>query len=221
MIFDEAHNIDNVCIESMSVHLNRRSLERCTANLDSLKRSIDELKERDADKLKREYEQLVEGLREAGQAHDDGAEQRLANPILPADILREAIPGSVRTAEHFVNFMKRFLEYVKTRLRVQHVVIESPAAFLQDCKSKVCIERKPLRFCSQRLRSLERTLELGAGSEIAEFAPLRLIADFATLVSTYVRGFTIIIEPFDDRSPNNYNPVLYFRSVPYPEAGSP
>lgn len=58
----------------------------------------------------------------------------------------EAVPGSIRTAEHFVGFLKRFVEYLKTRLRVQHVVLESPASFLKDVYQKVCIERKPLRY---------------------------------------------------------------------------
>jgi DNA excision repair protein ERCC-2 len=55
------------------------------------------------------------------------------------------VPGNIRTAEHFAAFMKRFLEYLKIRLRVQHVVSESPPSFLKDCVQKVCIERKPLR----------------------------------------------------------------------------
>jgi len=33
VVFDEAHNIDNVCIDSMSVKINRRILEKCSANL--------------------------------------------------------------------------------------------------------------------------------------------------------------------------------------------
>ena len=57
----------------------------------------------------------------------------------------EAVPGNIRTAEHFVSFMKRVVEYIKTRLRIQHVVQESPAGFLRDINAKVCIDRKPLR----------------------------------------------------------------------------
>lgn len=56
--------------------------------------------------------------------------------------------------------MRRLIEYVKTRLRVQHVVQETPARFLKDIQQKVCIERKPLRFCAERLASLLRTLEI-------------------------------------------------------------
>ncbi len=57
----------------------------------------------------------------------------------------EAVPGSIRTAEHFVAFVRRFVEYLKTRLRVQHVVQESPPSFLRHCSQTVCIDRKPLR----------------------------------------------------------------------------
>jgi Rad3-related DNA helicase len=29
VVFDEAHNIDNICIDSMSVRINRKLLDRC------------------------------------------------------------------------------------------------------------------------------------------------------------------------------------------------
>ena len=32
---------------------------------------------------------------------------------LPDDLLKEAIPGNIRRAEHFVAFLKRFVEYLK------------------------------------------------------------------------------------------------------------
>ena len=33
--------------------------------------------------------------------------------MLPEDLLKEAIPGNIRKAEHFVAFLKRFVEYLK------------------------------------------------------------------------------------------------------------
>ncbi|TFJ99984.1 eukaryotic translation initiation factor 4 gamma 3 [Platysternon megacephalum] len=196
---------DNVCIDSMGVNITRRTLDRCQANVATLQATIQKIKETDAQKLKEEYRRLVEGLREANVARE--TDIYLANPVLPDEILQEAVPGNIRTAEHFVSFMKRFLEYLKSRLRVHHMVQESPPSFLKDVFEKVCIERKPLRFCAERLRSLLRTLEI---VDIADFSPITLIANFATLVSTYAKGFTIIIEPFDDRTPTIANPVLHF-----------
>ncbi|CAB4009290.1 TFIIH basal transcription factor complex helicase XPD subunit, partial [Paramuricea clavata] len=205
VVFDEAHNIDNVCIESMSVNITRRTLERAHSNVESLSQTINDLKISDTERLREEYNQLVEGLREANVAR--AADQIMANPALPDDILEEAIPGNIRKAEHFVGFMRRFVEYLKTRLRVHHVISETPLSFLQHIYQQVCIERKPLRFCSERLQSLLYTLEL---PDIAEYGPLRLIANFATLVSTYSKGFVLIIEPFDDRTPTIPNPILHF-----------
>lgn len=117
------------------------------------------------------------------------------------------MPGNIRNAEHFISFLKRFVEYIKTRLRVQHVVQESPVGFLKDIQNKVCIERKPLRFCAERLASLLRTLEI---SDLTDFSPIILITHLATLVSTYTKGFTIIVEPFEDKAPTVSNPILHF-----------
>lgn len=41
------------------------------------------------------------------------------------------------------------------------------------------------RFCAERLQSLLRTLEI---ADIADFSAVTLIANFATLVSTYSQG---------------------------------
>ncbi|OON19747.1 DEAD2 domain protein [Opisthorchis viverrini] len=115
IVFDEAHNIDRV----------------------------KDVKQHNAERLKEEYQRLVEGLRQAQVAKE--TDQVLANPILPDEILREAVPGSLRSADSFLAFLRRFLEYVKLRLRIAHVVHETPVAFLRDCLEKVCVDRRPLQ----------------------------------------------------------------------------
>nr|SVE70264.1 EOG090X01B4 [Daphnia similis]SVE70888.1 EOG090X01B4 [Daphnia similis]SVE71519.1 EOG090X01B4 [Daphnia similis]SVE72152.1 EOG090X01B4 [Daphnia similis] len=205
VVFDEAHNIDNVCIDSMSVKITKRLLDKCSNSITILETTISNMKENDSKRLEKEYKRLVEGLRDATIARE--TDMALVNPVLPSEILEEAVPGTIRTAEHFVAFLKRVVEYIKTRLRVQHVVQESPAGFLRDIHTKVCIDRKPLRFTAERLASLIRTLEI---SDLTDFSPLVTVSHFATLVSTYTKGFTIIIEPFEDRAPTVSNPILYF-----------
>ncbi|GAB6021689.1 General transcription and DNA repair factor IIH helicase subunit XPD [Chamberlinius hualienensis] len=206
VVFDEAHNIDNVCIDALSVHITRNTLEKCSNNLDVLTKTVESMKESDAQRLRGEYQRLVEGLREAQLARE--TDIILSNPVLPDEVLQEAVPGNIRSAEHFLSFLKRLLEYMKTRLRVQHVVQESSASFLIDICQKVCIERKPLRFCTERLGSLIRTLEI---ADLSDFSSLTLLANFATLVSTYTKGFAIIVEPFDDKSTSTIsNPIFHF-----------
>lgn len=39
---------------------------------------------------------------------------------------------------------------------------------------------------------------------------LEQISHFATLISTYTKGFTVIVEPFDEKTPTVANPILHF-----------
>lgn len=91
------------------------------------------------------------------------AQQSDFPPALPDDLLKEAVPGNIRRAEHFITFLKRFVEYLKvrmsrnghwrladpkavqTRMKVLHVISETPPSFLQHLKEYTFIEKKPLR----------------------------------------------------------------------------
>lgn len=205
VVFDEAHNIDNVCIESLSIDITEDSLRKATRGANNLERKITQLKESDAQKLQSEYEKLVDGLREADEARAEDA--FMANPALPDDLLKEAVPGNIRRAEHFTTFLKRFIEYLKTRMKVLHVISETPPSFLQHLKDLTFIEKKPLRFCAERLTSLVRTLEL---TNIEDYQPLQEVATFATLVATYDTGFLLILEPYESDTATVPNPVLHF-----------
>ncbi|OCL11397.1 DNA repair helicase [Glonium stellatum] len=205
VVFDEAHNIDNVCIESLSIDLTEDSLRKATRGVNNLDRKITEMKSTDAEKLQNEYAKLVEGLREADEARNEDA--FMSNPTLPDDLLKEAVPGNIRRAEHFVAFLKRFIEYLKTRMKVLHVISETPPSFLNHLKELTFIERKPLRFCAERLTSLVRTLEL---TNIEDYQPLQEVATFATLIATYETGFLLILEPFESETATVPNPILHF-----------
>lgn len=41
VVFDEAHNIDNVCIEALSVSVRRQTLEGATRNLNRINQEIE------------------------------------------------------------------------------------------------------------------------------------------------------------------------------------
>ncbi|QSZ35912.1 hypothetical protein DSL72_007034 [Monilinia vaccinii-corymbosi] len=198
VVFDEAHNIDNVCIESLSTDITDDSLRKATRGAINLENKISDLRYSDSEKLKDEYAKLVEGLRGADEARAEDA--FMSNPALPDDLLKEAVPGNIRRAEHFVTFLKRFIEYLK-------VISETPASFLAHLREYTFIEKKPLRFCAERLTSLVRTLEL---TNIEDYQPLQEVATFATLVATYEKGFLLILEPYESDTAEVPNPVLHF-----------
>eukprot|EP00743_Colponemidia_sp_Colp-15_P011079 GILK01012308.1.p1 GENE.GILK01012308.1~~GILK01012308.1.p1 ORF type:complete len:767 (-),score=129.90 GILK01012308.1:182-2482(-) len=204
IVFDECHNIDNACIEAFSVNINRQTLEVATRNLDTLNSQINKMKQTDARRLQDEYTRLVQGLQASGALR--GGEDTLANPVVPSDILQEAVPGNIRRAEHFVAFVRRFTTYLKTRLRVYNVEVEGPLSFLLNLQKLTQIDSKTLRFTYDRLKSLMNTLEI---TDTEQFTAIQLVADFATLISTYQKGFKIIIEPFPEAQ-GLYDPLLQF-----------
>lgn len=87
------------------------------------------------------------------------------------------------------------------------VISETPPSFLAHLKEYTFIEKKPLRFCAERLTSLVRTLEL---TNIEDFQPLQEVATFATLVATYEKGFLLLLEPYETAKSKVVNPVLHF-----------
>lgn len=103
--------------------------------------------------------------------------------------------------------VERNLTRYQTRMKVRQVISETPPSFLAHLKEYTFIEKKPLRFCAERLTSLVRTLEL---TNIEDYQPLQEVATFATLVATYEKGFLLILEPFESDSAEVPNPVLHF-----------
>ncbi|CAJ1953104.1 unnamed protein product [Sphenostylis stenocarpa] len=203
VVFDEAHNIDNVCIEALSVSVRRQTIEGARRNLTRMRQEIDKFKATDAGRLRAEYNRLVEGLALRGDL--SATDAWLANPALPDDILKEAVPGNIRRAEHFIHVLRRLVQYLEGRLDTENVEKESPVSFVVSILNHAGIDQKSLKFCYDRLHSLMMTLEI---TDTDEFLHIQTICDFATLVGTYARGFSIIIEPFDERMPHIPDPVL-------------
>ena len=208
IVFDEAHNIDNVCIEALSVTLDKRLLDASSRNILQLQQRVLQAKVSDQQRLQQEYRSLVSGLREQGllpsQSQSQSNSQHVppapladdpaqGSPVLPRDILAEAVPGNIRKAEHFLLFLKKVVEHLKLKMRGGSVAKETPLAFLQQFTEQTALEQKPLQFTYSRLNSLLKTLRVTA---LEEFLPLQGVCNFATLVATYVKGgFAIIMEP--------------------------
>jgi DNA excision repair protein ERCC-2 len=216
IVFDEAHNIDSVCIEAFSVTIHSRNLERATRSLGRLSGEVNRVKATDGARLQNEYRNLVNGLIEqglldggdgGGGGGNDAAVVRngdggsgLASNILSEDVVNEMVPGNIRRAEHFIAFMKKIVEHLKVRLRTISgpgggVTSETPLAFLHRMVTTTSLEAKPLKFAYTRLSSLLRTLQV---PNLNDYDALTNVADFASLIATYSEGlprFAVIMEP--------------------------
>jgi len=113
LVFDEAHNIDNVCIEALSVHFNKKTLEGATRNLSTLGRAIDKCKEKNAEQLRNEYNRLLQGMQRDGQnsawAGVSLADALGGDPAIGGleGELEQLVPGDIMQASSFVSFMRK------------------------------------------------------------------------------------------------------------------
>lgn len=203
VVFDEAHNIDNICIEALSVQLDKRTVQASSRNIQQLQTALEKLQATDAERLNQEYKSLVQGLAQSGNLN---AEVLGGSPILPADILREAVPGNIRRAKHFIMFMRTIVEYFKSVLKGKSVSTDKPPQFVLKLQIQTRMQEvKALKFCYDRLNSLLKTLQI---KDLDQYTPIQKIANFATVVSTYTEGFVVIMEPVDDRTSNAPDPKL-------------
>lgn len=212
---DEAHNIDNVCIEALSVDLEEPLLRRAGRNITQLNSAITRAKDSASERLEREYRRIVEGLplhqsnallMRPDQGHAfAGGDEVPAAPVLPTDVVQEAVPESIQKAEEFVGLLDKVITFLKRRASSEVVSQEKPVPFLRDIAASCKVSKKTFQYTHDRLISLLLTVQV---SSWAEFRPLLNVGDFMTLLSTYEReGMAIITEPYNDFT-GDYEPVL-------------
>ena len=167
LVFDEAHNIDNVCIESLSLNLNRRTLEGATKNVATLNRAIDKAKEQNAEQLRAEYNRLVAGLQDTGTFGGVAVTDEFGgDAVALTGALDSMIPGDILQARSFSAFMRKVIDFLKERLRQTVNVVEMEnVPFVKQLMQKMLLpEPKSLRFASQVAHSLSNRvgrIELG------------------------------------------------------------
>ena len=79
IVFDEAHNIDSVCIEALSVTINERGLDQATRSLGRLSSEVSRIKKSDNQRLQQEYQNLVAGLIDQGLLEEQANNAALAS----------------------------------------------------------------------------------------------------------------------------------------------
>ena len=193
LVFDEAHNIDDICMEALSVNLDNDILKTAERNVEMMKSEITRVKHEDCTKLQDEYRRLVQGLHEQGRLNDVLADRMAGSPVaIPEDIQNEAVPGNIRKGEAFLDIIKKMCEFLREYLNVDRASTDQPLSLLQKIQDKLEIEGRTLKFFYERLKSLMNTLSI---ADYEKFAMLSRVCDFCTLLGTYSQGFTIIIDP--------------------------
>ncbi len=82
VVFDEAHNIDDICCEAYHIELNRPLLDGALRNINELKDKIEEIKQVDKNKLEEEYSKLVKGMAAKGLINEESKLEEAAPDII-------------------------------------------------------------------------------------------------------------------------------------------
>lgn len=196
-------------------------VQAASANVNKLQHAVVRMEKTDSKRLQDEYKNLVEGLsssfggmgdRDLGgggggggasaassSARGDSAAETdmlLASPVLPSDLLRESVPGNIRRANHFLMFLRSWVEFLRRQLRQPQVSQKSTEAFLEELRVDTKIsDLRAMKFAYDRLQSLYKTLQI---TDMDDFNPLTAVVNLATMAAMYKEGFTIIFEPFDE-----------------------
>ncbi|KAL6121161.1 rad15 [Nucleospora cyclopteri] len=202
VIFDEAHNIDSHCIESLSLEIDRSTLENAGGLLRKLEHEI-AIKKSEAQKDLRE--KLMKDFKDEVFPYYFSPEKPINGFASREETKYEYAPGNLRNSNHFISTMKRFVEFIKTKLKTTHLTAETIKSFLNSVEELTFIDKNTLKFTSCRLSLLiEET-----GLQDENFPDLRKIAKFATMLAVYKNGFSVIFEPYDSMA-SVFNPILRF-----------
>ncbi len=106
VVFDEAHNIDTVCIDALSVNIREVTLRKSLGNIAKLRQSVQNAKDSGRARLQREYTRLLDGLSTGGVLPRlPAADMPVANPVIPEAFWRSMYPeASVRRSISFSFF---------------------------------------------------------------------------------------------------------------------
>jgi len=209
VVFDEAHNMDNVCIEALSVWLNKNTIEDANNAAMYLANRVLTAKGQSFAMLQHEYENL------RGQTiHQmltschrlELSDWEIAQPSIHEvhQTLEETVPTSIRKAEHFIAYLQSLIAFFKSWIHRPEAWEITNTKFLQDFSAEYPVDVKSFRFTSDRLSLLLKTLEIGDWSR---FRSLATVAEWITVASTYSSGFAVILEPFETKT-NTWSPVL-------------
>jgi DNA excision repair protein ERCC-2 len=88
--------------------------------------------------------------------------------VLPDDMLQEAVPGNIRRAEHFIAFLKRFVEYLKVSALVDGYLLADFTSSAISNQYDVYVKREGVseRFLCRSLQNRLRVTRVEAQSPL-------------------------------------------------------
>ncbi|BFU25795.1 DNA repair helicase putative [Entamoeba histolytica] len=207
LVFDEAHNVDNVVVDAQTLTLSLDTLELATISLVRLTKllSIEESKK----PLKNEYKRLVEGLR-----HSEPTKRIEEENNIPID---------TTTSIQFVVLMNDIVNFFREKLREAHIhkkqhINEHCSIPIKNIVDSFCnslaLTPEIVSLIPLRLHLLIKALgdEYGGRQDVKGdsfyYDDLYLVADFAALLCSCQEGFSYVPDVVKMDKDNCFHSVL-------------
>ncbi|PWV13656.1 putative TFIIH basal transcription factor complex helicase subunit [Trypanosoma cruzi] len=214
VVMDEGHNVDDVCIEAMSLIITKEDAAQAKENVKLLNAAADHLKATNRQQLQDEYDRLVNGLAMVEMARSvDSMMMPVQAPSIPSEIAEEAIPGSLRQANHFLSFIQRLVDFThRVVCRISRTYVADPLTFLSKVRDECAVDIRHFRYLTERLKVLMNTLQI---TNSHKFRNVSLIAQMYMTLSTHYTddryekpGFVVVCEAHDPTRPAVPDPVI-------------
>ena len=187
IMIDEAHNIDDVCVDSKTIKIDSHTIHEAYINISDLEASTDRVKNNHFEVFQKEYNNLSNKIDKANYTSGLG-------PITDKEKFKQ-IPGNLRKAEHFFKFLRRFLAFLNNYMKMKEVVIVDPQTFVNQLKIAAHIEENMLMYAGMRLQHLIETLQYTA---IDQLNPISWVIQLGEFLVNFKDGFKVIFEPHYD-----------------------
>lgn len=133
-MFDEAHNIDSVCVESLTVILDTNTIKKAEKQIHTLESKVEDCERTQSNRLKEEYLKLIGELNSQNNTSESnsiaGGEEPLASPVITNEILSEIVPGNIRKAKKFIEILSTIIAFIKDKICSDlNTEMETPLSF--------------------------------------------------------------------------------------------
>ena len=221
VVYDEAHNIDDVCCEFMSMFINQETLDRAALGIDAAQQRLNESKTKEMSKLQGVFDKMKDELKTDNQQFLFTSEtlDMISKPELPTQIIKKAMPASLRNFDNFIDDARKLVRFLTNFLQgsekpKQDVAVDAllhnftnaeptttvldteterypPRQILGLIQKKCSIDPLTLHYMGERL---SRFIIDNKVPEYEKYASLFDVMEFAGLLGTYDDGFTVFVE---------------------------
>lgn len=184
LVFDEAHNIDNACIDAFSYEITRNTVVKCSKGLEVMEQTINKSNiNKIAVARAEDYNKIKDDIESFGT------------------VCYGKLPGNLRKDVHVLSIMKRILEFLKIKLKSTHLTINTPANFMFSLQNLTFITTRTLLHLKKRFSMMNLPFD-------ENIYRLNFLVDFLDILAKYCNNnaFCVIFEPFLNN--NSLSPKL-------------